>query len=97
MSNLTKKHFTSFTEDEELAEQVNIVCIVVSNCTHLQKHPLFFAKPPPPPLNLQTVQAPSLGNPPYISLFRTFTLKIQFSVNPLKFFILNSIPYFKRN
>ena len=35
----------------------------------LENPPLFLVKPPPPPLNLQTVQAPILGNPPYILVF----------------------------
>ena len=39
------------------------------NPTPQKHHPLFLAKPPPP-LNLQTVQAPFLDNPPYILAFR---------------------------
>ena len=43
-------------------------------------HPLFFAKPPPP-LNLQTVQAP-LRQFPAIHCFFMTHLKIEFSSEP---------------
>ena len=52
-----------------LRQHKTIVCIRVSY--PLQKdHPLFLAKPPPPPLNRQTVQAVFLGNPLPILVLR---------------------------
>ena len=54
----------------------------------ISKHPhktIFLAKPPPP-LNLQTVQPPFLGNPPSILVFREPTpLKFRFFCEPSKY------------
>ena len=56
----------------------------------IQKHlPLYFLpSPPPPPLNLQTVQAPLLAiNPPYILAFRELPvpLNLGFFSEPQKY------------
>ena len=50
-----------------------------------QKYPLSLPAPPPPPsLNLQTVQAPLLGNSPiHIGFSQTPSLKIRFFSEPL--------------
>ena len=45
--------------------------------------PLFFVNPPPPPLNLKTVQAP---------LFRQFPLFIAFSLTNLKITFFSELP-----
>ena len=60
-----------------------IVCIGV--LTPPQKHPLLFLSKPP--LNWQTVQAPSLGNPPSILVFLEPcpTLKFEFFSEPPKY------------
>ena len=59
--------YLSFNDVDIIENHLHpIVCIGVS--TSPQKHhPLFLAKPPP--LNLQTVQAPLFKQPPYILVF----------------------------
>ena len=53
------------------------------------------------PPNLQTVQAPFLGNPPlYVGFSWTYPLKsriFQWTPKMLKFFIFNPVSYFKSN
>ena len=57
----------------------SIVCIGVSTPLPQKHHPLFLVKPSTP-LNLQTVQAPFLGNPPSILVF------LKFPFHQLEFF-----------
>ena len=78
-----------------------IMCTGVS--TLLQKHhpSSFLPSPPPPPINLQTVEDPHFqAIPLYILVFCELPHKNQiFQWTPiiLKFFILNLIPSFKSN
>ena len=57
---------------------VHAICralIVYIGVSPLLKTPLFLAKPP---LNLQTVHAPFLGNPPLILVIHEPTVKVKF-------------------
>ena len=61
-----------------------ILCIGVSIPPHQKHHPHSLL-PSPPPLNLQTIQAPFLGNPPiYIGFSWAPSLKVGFFSEPPK-------------
>ena len=47
--------------------------------------------PSSPPLNLQTVQAPFLSNPPCILVFRELSLKVGFFSEPQKYQSFSSL------
>ena len=76
-----------------------IVCIGVSTSPQKHPHPLFLAKPPPSPLNLQAVQvSPFLGNlPPLYRFFMNSPVKVRFFSECAKYQNFLSILSFKSN